>query len=408
MGNTTAGWTRRGACALLALAPLTALVSLSGCGSQDSAPTEEEDSAADAASTLAAFEEDASPTGTLSLDTVNDSGSKTRRTERVRARAKGASVFGASRVTFEVLNTSDAKASAISIEGTRARSKKSGAGKHATWTCRIDPAQVGPGVWAVKAAAIDAAGTRTFVAETSYTYCVTFECRENIVVGGGGYDVKHGMAGLKVLRVQQVVGVGLDRYPRYLDATETAVRQWQESHGVTATGVVDRATWTAMGLDAVEWYALGAYASPAQAGPNATASERVEALCARAQDYVGDLYEWDASGQPGQGIDCAGLVIQALYAAGCDPGIVNPVTHSTTTWGDQDALNLYQYCNLRQVDFASRARGDLVFYDLAGKGTVGHVGIYLGNDQLVEAHPKGVRVSDVNYATPLGVRRIFG
>lgn len=335
----------------------------------------------------------------LDIQVTNASKSGAHRHELVRASVRGESFDGASRVAVEVLNTSDPKARALNLEAHRS--------KGGSWSATIEPATAGTGTWRVTMRALDAQGGELDRAEETFTYCATFETSGKIVLAGGDYELTYGTAGLKVLRVQKVVGVGLDRYPRYLEATTAAVRDFQSRNGLEPTGVVDQQTWLAMGLDPIEWYALGAYVSPSTVGRHAGRSERIDAMIARAYEYLGDRYEWDASGAPGQGVDCAGLVIQALYAAGCDTGIVNPVTHATTTWGDQDALNMYAYCNLTEIAYEDRARGDLVFYSLAGTGSVDHVAIYLGDNQVIEAHPAGVRVSSLTYAPVIGVRRVF-
>lgn len=300
-------------------------------------------------------------------------------------------------VRFELLNTSDPKAQAFTLDACSDGS---------SWEAVFDPAVSGVGVYRIVARGTGADGSE-LRDETTYTCTIAFEPTETqIYVGGGDYDVAHGMAGLKVKRIQDVFGNGNDTYPRYLDHTQEAVKDFQKSHGLPATGVVDQETWLALGLDPMEWYTLGTYVSPLAVGSHTSNAERIEAMIDRAYDYLGDPYIWDASGAPGQGVDCAGLVIQGLYAAGYNPSILNPVTHSTTSWGDQDAANLYLYCNLAEVDPHAMQRGDLVFY---GKnGTVDHVAIYLGDGQIIEAHPSGVRTARADYRPIMGARRIFG
>ncbi len=451
--------------------------------------------------------------------------------------ARGGDFSHATEVVFEVLNTSDPKAKPFLLDA-----HKDGS----SWTAEIDPALSGVGTYHIVARGTGPRGD-AFTSELDYTCTIEFEPATEIhVVGGdydvsygmaglkvlriqqvfgngvdnyprytctiefepateihvvgGDYDVSYGMAGLKVLRIQQVFGNGVDNYPRYLDDTEQRVKDFQKRHNLPVTGVVDRETWLALGLDPMEWYTLGAYVSPVAVGENPTDEQRIDAMIGRARDYLGDTYIWDAAGAPGKGIDCAGvspvavgenptdeqridamigrardylgdtyiwdaagapgkgidcaglviqglyaagwnpgilnpvthsttswgdqdaanlysycnlaevdpkhLVIQGLYAAGWNPGILNPVTHSTTSWGDQDAANLYSYCNLAEVDPKHLKRGDLVFY---GKdGVVDHVAIYIGNDQVIEAHPKGVRIADAAYRPIMGARRIFG
>ena len=309
---------------------------------------------------------------------------------------QGGDFAHATTVTFDVHNVFDPKAQPFQVAG-----HKEG---HA-WIAEFDPAVSGVGEYAITARGTNASGA-TFSTSFTYTCSITFEPTTEIHLGGGDYDVMHGMAGLKVLRIQGIFGNGIDNYPRYLDHTEEMVREFQAANNLPVTGVVDHATWLALGLDPMEWYTLGNYVSPITASANASASERIEAMIARAEEYLGDTYIWDASGAPGQGIDCSGLVIQGLYAAGYNPGILNPVTHSTTSWGDRDAANLYSYCNLTEVnDPANLKRGDLVFY---GKdGVVDHVAIYLGNNQIIEAHPKGVRIEAADYRPIMGGRRVF-
>ena len=78
-------------------------------------------------------------------------------------------------------------------------------------------------------------------------------------------------------------------------------------------------------------------------------------------------------------------------------------------------LDGYDFTNVRLPDgymldellglgFIPRAQ-DLVFY---GKnGDVDHVAIYLGDNQVIEAHPKGVRIEAADYRPIMGARRIF-
>ena len=55
-----------------------------------------------------------------------------------------------------------------------------------------------------------------------------------------------------------------------------------------------------------------------------------------------------------------------------------------------------------QGGLANAQAGDIVCYS-------GHVGIYIGNGQIVHASTRktGIKVSNANYRTPVAVRRIF-
>ncbi|MGO4861295.1 C40 family peptidase [Atopobiaceae bacterium Sow4_H2] len=81
------------------------------------------------------------------------------------------------------------------------------------------------------------------------------------------------------------------------------------------------------------------------------------------------------------GVDCVGLVFQCAYACGMDLGEFNPYDHYATGangWHNHDAMNLWNYGKIKKVSLGSRKRGDLIFWK-------GHVAVYLGNDQIIEA-----------------------
>jgi len=62
-------------------------------------------------------------------------------------------------------------------------------------------------------------------------------------------------------------------------------------------------------------------------------------------------------------------------------------------------------------DISQLEPGDLVFY---GNGYIDHVALYIGGDQVVHAsnsapYPRGgIKISNVNYRTPICARRIIG
>ena len=137
---------------------------------------------------------------------------------------------------------------------------------------------------------------------------------------------------------------------------------------------------------------------------NATRLDCVNAMITRAYDYVGTTpYIWDYSCAPGVGVDCAGLVMQCLYATGMDLGRYNPWDHYYTPGHDHYANDMWNDPRFKHLDFSQRQRGDLICYN-------GHIAVYIGNDQIIEAaSPRvGVRVHSVyvGYAIK-GVLRPF-
>ncbi len=138
---------------------------------------------------------------------------------------------------------------------------------------------------------------------------------------------------------------------------------------------------------------------------DATREQCISAFLARARNYLGTPYRWNYSDAPGVGVDCIGLVYQCAYATGMDLGEFNPYNHWITGphgWHSHDANNFWSYGKIQKIAFECRAPGDLIFWP-------GHVAIYIGNDQVIEAVPgrvrqASIRASGANY---LGVGRLY-
>ena len=136
--------------------------------------------------------------------------------------------------------------------------------------------------------------------------------------------------------------------------------------------------------------------------PDSVRSACVEAFIARAYDYLGTTYIWDYACAPGVGVDCAGLVLQCLYAVGMDVDYnYTPYDHYYTPGHDQYANAMRNDDKFMTVNLADRQRGDLICYE-------GHIAIYLGGDSIINAYPPYVRVQNIwDYGTPLAVKRVF-
>jgi len=112
-----------------------------------------------------------------------------------------------------------------------------------------------------------------------------------------------------------------------------------------------------------------------------------------ALDQLGTPYEWGGE-TPGVGFDCSGLT-QAAYAAA---GIAIPRTSEA------------QWTTLPHVALSTLQPGDLLFFEPGEfePGLPGHVGIYLGHDEMVDAPHTGavVRIEDLaRWPTPMGAAR---
>ncbi|RUP49052.1 14.5 kDa bacteriolytic enzyme [Jimgerdemannia flammicorona] len=119
------------------------------------------------------------------------------------------------------------------------------------------------------------------------------------------------------------------------------------------------------------------------------------AIVAKAKSQLGVAYSWGGGNQNGPsygiccttdspqdgrkvfGFDCSGLSQYAVYQG---TGKVIPQTSGAQA----------TYSGCQKVNYGSRQPSDLVFYD-------GHVAIYAGNDQMVEAPLPGktIRVAPV-------------
>lgn len=111
-----------------------------------------------------------------------------------------------------------------------------------------------------------------------------------------------------------------------------------------------------------------------------------QSVASYACQFVGNPYVYGGTSLT-NGADCSGFVM-SVYA---NFGISLP--HSSS--GDRSVGTA--------VDGLANAQpGDIICYS-------GHVAIYIGNGQIVHASTAktGIKISDVNYRTPLGVRRIF-
>ena len=211
----------------------------------------------------------------------------------------------------------------------------------------------------------------------------------SVNLGKADYNLSYGYMGLKVAKVIQKLGVNGGRYQgmntaaRYTYSVQEKVQIFQRKNGLPITGVVDLNTWLAMGLSESDWYNLGAYASPNEITPISTRSDCIETMIGLAYDYMGTPYVVGASGAPGQGVDCSGLVMQALFAAGLDVSPINPVRHSYPGY-EYESANMWASSKFMHVPYSQRQRGDLIFYSNSS-GRVIHVAIYLGNNQVIES-----------------------
>lgn len=164
--------------------------------------------------------------------------------------------------------------------------------------------------------------------------------------------------------------------------TQDAVKAYQAENGIPTTGVVAELTWGSL----AENGHLGDSGSgsgsndsgsndsgstaPASGGSSQNASGSAQAAIAFAEQQLGDSYGYGGTGPDAW--DCSGLTQAALGAAGVDI----PRTSQAQASGGQ------------QVSQSDMQPGDLVIY----YGGASHVGIYVGDGQIIHASRPGVPV----------------
>jgi cell wall-associated NlpC family hydrolase len=138
---------------------------------------------------------------------------------------------------------------------------------------------------------------------------------------------------------------------------------------------------------------LGLAARYAGAATAAPASPAAATAVSYALAQLGTPYRWGGE-TPGVGFDCSGLT-QAAYAAA---GIAIPRTSEA------------QWSALPHVPLDQLEPGDLVFFGPGEflAGLPGHVGIYIGSGEMIDAPHTGatVRIENLaNWPTPMGAAR---
>lgn len=125
------------------------------------------------------------------------------------------------------------------------------------------------------------------------------------------------------------------------------------------------------------------------AGANATASQ----IIAYAEDFIGIPYAWGGT-SPQTGFDCSGFTQYVFRHFGIGLG--------------RTALD--QFGEGMPVSMADLEPGDLVFFSTYAPGAT-HVGIYIGNGQMIDAQDEGVTIASIHNsywaARYIGARRIL-
>lgn len=150
--------------------------------------------------------------------------------------------------------------------------------------------------------------------------------------------------------------------------------------------------WYKISNGSLEGYMSADYVAVGEA-PKTSEGEAVAEIAKR---YVGYRYRYGGT-SPSTGFDCSGLVTYVFRQ------------YNGYTFKSRTSL----YLDGVRVTYSELQPGDLVFFDTAGRGSITHVGIYLGNGQMIHAPNSRSCVKIVSmtpgsyyYSTYKGARRI--
>jgi len=178
----------------------------------------------------------------------------------------------------------------------------------------------------------------------------------------------------------------LEAEQRQAEQEAQALRQLQNtSFNATAQGQATQseATQSSSNTASQETNNTTAKAKTETKKETATSSKPVvsglSGAIAEAKKYIGMSYVYGGS-SPSQGFDCSGLIYYSYKQA----GISLPRSSGA------------QYLATTHISQSQATAGDLVFFSY-GSG-IAHVGIYLGNGQMLNAQNRGVKIESINAA----------
>jgi len=143
------------------------------------------------------------------------------------------------------------------------------------------------------------------------------------------------------------------------------------------------AALAALGVDPAQYAALAG-------GSPGTGAATGQGLVEAAKKYLGVPYVWGGETLDEGGLDCSGLVLRAMTDLGVGDGVPRTARQQMTIGTPVASLD-------------QALPGDLLVF---GGGT--HIGIYVGDGQMIDAPRAGshVQIRDV-YATPTAIRRVL-
>lgn len=187
-------------------------------------------------------------------------------------------------------------------------------------------------------------------------------------------------------------------YTRYITASSLNVRKKASSSGAIA-GSVSKGTkvtcygtsgsFTKIKFNGNYCYVSTQYLSSSKPSGTTTSSVTGSQIANYALKFLGNPYVWGGTSLT-KGADCSGYTMSVLAHFGID------VPHSSVS---------QRYVGT-SVSLGNRKAGDLVCYNAING--IGHVGFYIGNNQVVHAGSTstGIHISTWNYRSVNCIRRV--
>ena len=163
------------------------------------------------------------------------------------------------------------------------------------------------------------------------------------------------------------------------------------SVGTKVTVLSTSGSWRKIKVGNKTGYALKKYVYISTNAPKLTGStyNKGRTVASFAQRFVGNPYVWGGTNL-NKGADCSGFVKSVYKSFGYN------LPRSSSS----------QRSAGRKVSYSNKQPGDLICYQVVNG--VGHVAIYIGDNQIIHAGSKdtGINVRNADYRAVWGVRRI--
>ena len=187
-------------------------------------------------------------------------------------------------------------------------------------------------------------------------------------------------------------------YTRYVTASSLTIRKKASTSaakagsykkGTSVTCYGNKSGWTTVKYSGNYCYVSSSYLSASKPSTTVSTVAKGRQVANYAKQFIGNPYKWGGESLT-KGADCSGFTMKVYQHFGYY------LPHSSIS----------QRGYGKAVSWSSKQVGDLICYNAING--IGHVGIYIGNNQVVHAGSTatGIHISTANYRSVNCVRRI--